>query len=152
MNGRKKPFSTANECLSMSNDLDNICNLALDLNHINRLLEDYAPGFLNLCHCGAMDYANDTIVFYCNNNAAFHTVNNQVPYLRAYLENRGINFHKILVKVRPVNYNRLRKEKKKPLTDQQKNMLLKFADAINRRDLILDDSSSSADDDREIIL
>lgn len=136
---KKVSFATADKYLATSNDLMDICKLANALDRVNSLLENYSDGFIDYCHCGAIDYLNDVLVLYCSGNAAFHRVNNQVPYIRNYLESNNINFHKILVKVKPVNYFRLRKEARKPLTNEAKVMLMKFATAINRQDLIRGD-------------
>lgn len=135
---RKKAFVMAEEYLDQSSDLSNIRAITGELQQINKALANYATNFLDFCHAGAIDYPNDTLVLYCKNNASFHQINQQIPYIRTYLENNGINFHKILVKVRPSAYQPInnRKKTKKELTDKQKEMLAKFATAINRPDLL----------------
>lgn len=152
----KKAFVTAEEYLDQSSDLVNIREVAHELQQINKSLADYSTDFLNFCHAGAIDYPNDTLVLYCNNNASFHKINQQVPYIRAYLENKGINFHKILVKVRPAMYQPINNKKKikKQLSDKQKEMLAKFAAAINRPDLLEDKTvtENQTEDEWEIKL
>ena len=154
---RKKAFVTAEEYLDQSNDLVNIREVTHELQQINKILANYSTDFLNFCHAGAIDYPNDTLVLYCNNNASFHKINQQVPYVRGYLENNGINFHKILIKVRPLAHLPInnRKKTKKELTDKQKEMLAKFAIAINRPDLLKDQleaATEQLEEEREIKL
>lgn len=153
---RKKAFVTAEEYLNKSSDLGNIRAVTHELQQINKVLDNYSTDFLNFCHAGAIDYPNDTLVLYCRNNASFHQINQQIPYIRTYLENKGINFHKILVKVRPSAYQPItnRRKAKKELTDKQKEMLAKFATAINRPDLLKDehDDKEGSEEEWEIKL
>ena len=130
-----RKFSTLAEHLQHTNTLSNVFVLVGELNRITGLLHQAFPELASLCHCGAIDYANDLVVIFTNNNSAFYTVNNRVPQIQDFLVANGVNLNKLLVKVSPQT-SRAQPREKHHVGLAEHNMLAKFAEAIQRPDLL----------------
>ena len=143
---RKKRYNfvTLGEQIQKTYTLDSIAARVAELNRINSILNQNFVELRNICHCGAIDYANDLLVLYVINNGAFYKVNQLVPDIQDVLAVNQVYLSKLLVKVRPEKY--FKPIVKPQLDPLQHAMLEKFAAAINRPDLIKSASSSAQDE------
>ena len=131
---KKYNFVTLSEQIQQTYTLDSIAAMVAELNRINSILNQNFAELRDICHCGAIDYANDLLVLYVINNGAFYKVNQLVPEIQDVLAANQVYLGKLLVKVRPEKY--FKPIVKPQLDPLQHAMLEKFAAAINRPDLI----------------
>ena len=131
---KKYNFVTLSEQIQQTYTLDSIAAMVAELNRINSILNQNFVELRNICHCGAIDYANDLLVLYVINNGAFYKLNQLVPTIQDVLAANQVYLGKLLVKVRPEKY--FKPIVKPQLDSLQHAMLEKFAAAINRPDLI----------------
>ena len=133
---KQRKFSTLVEHLYQSNDMAGIFGKVNELNRITDLLHQAFPELALICHCGAIDYANDLIVLFTANNSAFYTVNNRVGQIQDLLSSNGVLLNKLLVKVSPQSSVANKPRQKHLVGIAEHEMLAKFAVAINRPDLL----------------
>lgn len=142
---RRYNFVTLGDQIKQTYNLDSIAVKVNELNRINGIIHQNFAELRKICHCGAIDYANDLLVLYVVNNSAFYKVNQLVPEIQDVLSAHQVYLGKLLVKVRPEEYQ---KPVIKPrLDDLQYSMLEKFAMAIDRPDLIKPKAESCESDD-----
>lgn len=131
----KRPnFTLAADKLSQVSGLQQINRMIQELDSINELLWQQFADLRQICHCGAIDREQDLLIIFAKNNAAFYKVNQFIPQIQDALSDRRINFSKILVKVCPETHHN--KQKPRVVTTEQYQMLEKFAEMINRPDLL----------------
>lgn len=145
---KKYQFTTVSDQLKQTYTLNNLTSLVNDLNELTELIHSQMPELRTLCHCGAIDYANDLLVIYVANNAAYYIVNNWAATIDEILRVNGHFFAKLYIKVRPHGQANQRKVKHQ-LSDEQYEMLKKFAVAIERPELIKERMSSVIEDELE---
>jgi hypothetical protein len=144
---KKYNFVTLGDQIRQTYNLDSIAAKVAELNRINNIISQNFAELRKICHCGAIDYANDLLVLYVVNNGAFYKVNQLVPAIQDLLAVNQVYLGKLLVKVRPEKY--FKPIVKPQLDPLQYAMLQKFATAINRPDLIKSVSSVEADEDSQ---
>lgn len=149
---RRYNFVTLGDQIKQTYNLDSLAMRVNELNRINSIICQNFAELRKICHCGAIDYANDLLVLYVVNNSAFYRVNQLVPAIQDVLAANQVYLGKLLVKVRPEEYQ---KPVVKPRLDPlQCAMLEKFAIAIKRPDLIKSKigSNSESEDDNPVEL
>lgn len=144
-----KKFATFAEHLPLVNNLTHIRGVITELERLTKLIHHAFPELQHMCHCGAIDYANDLLVVYTVNNAAFYKVNQYIPLIEDLLVENHLQFAKILIKSNP------QRHLAKPVTKQligadEYAMLAKFATAINRPDLLKPWNAEIPDSQREL--
>ncbi len=135
-----KQFKTVGEQINSAKNMNDILQMVSELDRITKILQRGLPEFRDVCYCGAIDYPNDLIVIYTINSGAFHLLNNQIALIQDCLESNGVRFSKILLKNRPQTI-KAKPKPKPPISQAQRQMLKKFAEAINRPDLLKEEPS-----------
>lgn len=143
-----KNFNTFAEAITNNQGLTSLLTIASEIKRITQLIHRLFPQFSANCHCGAVDYPNDTLVIYVLNNAAFYLLNNSISLIQAGLERNGVVFAKILIKVKPQNYQA--KPVRNVVSQEQYVMLAKLANAINRPDLLKPLDAKQLDDEKPV--
>lgn len=146
---KKYNFVTLGDQIKQTYNLDNIAVKVNEINRINNILNQSFVDLRQICHCGAIDYANDLLVLYAVNNGAFYKINQMIGSIQDVLSANQVYLGKLLVKVRPEEY---RKPLIKPKLDYlQREMLEKFAAAIERPDLIKPSNDLSDDGNENFV-
>ena len=134
---KKYTFTTVEHQLNKLNGdrtMGSLLKVVNELSQMTNILYEKMPDLSGVFHCGAVDYLNDTLILYVNNNAVHHRVNSQIRSIEEVLNDAGYLFNKFLVKTKPTTA--VSKPQKRIISPEQHQMLAEFAQAINRPELI----------------
>lgn len=146
-NNIRKSFTSVGDELNKDYSLAQLARQVEELNHLSLLICEKFPDLRGNCHCGAIDYPNDLLVIYVKDSVTFHQVNRRMDQIEDVLIESGCRYSNFKVKMRPES-QKVKRSSKKILSSEQQAMLVKFAHAIGREDLLksLDESPSLGDE------
>ncbi|MCC2624637.1 MAG: hypothetical protein K0R14_510 [Burkholderiales bacterium] len=126
---------TIGQILGDIGGLQELSQILLVLDELNRILHSFLPGHLvDHCHVGAINSEKNLVIIYLANSSVRHIIENMANPILENFNNHHFSFAGLVTRIRPQTVRN--PPRFKQLNHDAKSKLAELAKSINRPDLI----------------